>query len=270
MNLFSMISICFSGVGGVGKSSTLASLALDWANNAEDLKHIDFVFLIQLRYVSDDRPLSDIIVQQHGLDKVVKGSEIESLLEGETDGNAQVILMFDGYDEYTKGTNTDIDNLFGEVVPGLLLILSSRPGSFLIPVAQQMDGELVIAGFSKKNIMKCIELYLGPELLKDFLEKARISGITELLSIPIIVLMCCFLYKENQSLPHSRTELFEKVIYKTIERTLIKSQNKLSSDRIDTLLTMLGKLSWEALQRSSQQLLIKKVKYTGYCFKDTC
>ncbi len=251
--------LCFLGDGGVGKSSALAALSLDWADDVEHLRHIDLLFLVQLRHVSDNIPLSDIIAEQHGLSKIVSGSEIDSLLHGQTDKSANIILLLDGYDEYTKGTNTEIDKLLEEVMLNILCVFTSRPGNFLKPLENQVDGELVITGFSKENTKRFVELYLGPESWEDFMQQARTSGIIELLSIPIIVRMTCFLYSGNHSLPDNRTDLFQEVVYKTIDRTLLKSKTEFSRDRIDVLLTMLGELSWKALQKSSKQLLINKV-----------
>ncbi len=96
------------------------------------------------------------------------------------------------------------------------------------------------------------------------MSEANPSGIKDLLSIPIVIRLTCDLYKKNKALPRKREpnwhKLIEEVIYKTIETTLKKSRKEFSKERIDALLAKLGKLSWEALQKPSEQQFIEKVK----------
>ena len=65
--------------------------------------------------------------------------------------------------------------------------------------------ELVRTDFPRvENIEEAIKRYLGhlgPTHLQKFKNQAEMSGIAELLSIPIILLMACRLYKENKQLP---------------------------------------------------------------------
>ena len=101
----------FAGRAGIGKSSSMAILASDWvegdnqdARENSMLDQFDFVFLIELRYVNNNSSLEQIIIKQHGLKgKDISESQIRSILRGRSGG--KVLLMFDGYDEYQKGTN---------------------------------------------------------------------------------------------------------------------------------------------------------------------
>ncbi len=87
-------------------------LALDWAENARpELKQFQFVFLILLRYVEGNDSLEHIIMEQHGRLKTIRvsPSEVKAIIEGET--NSNILLIFDGYDEYSEGCNEDIDDI---------------------------------------------------------------------------------------------------------------------------------------------------------------
>ncbi len=87
-------------------------LALDWAKNAiPALQQFQFVFLILFRHVEENEPLEEIIMKQHGRleSQKVPISEMKAILEGET--NSNILLIFDGYDEYTAGCNEDIDKI---------------------------------------------------------------------------------------------------------------------------------------------------------------
>ena len=103
----------------------MAMLAMDWAeddttvepiskkakSDSDDtergLKNFDFVFLIQLSKVDSNVSLEEVIIQQHGQlkSKNVPKEQISTILQ-----KRKVLLLFDGYDEYKKGTNTAIDD----------------------------------------------------------------------------------------------------------------------------------------------------------------
>ncbi len=267
----------FLGEGGIGKTSSLGILALDWAENKNsDLQRFQFVFLVLLRYVERNDPLEDIIMQQHGRlgTENVSPSEVKAILKGET--NSNILLMFDGYDEYSEGCNEDIDQILLNGKDNCLVILTSRPGDFLDDIKNQMDEEVRITGFSYNNIQKCATKYLESEqLCKQFLSQAEKVDIHDpsepvmndmllydgLLNVPIILLMACTVFLEHQRLPPNKTGLFSQVIYMCISRTTLKTLGKTASEveYLHQLMVKLGKLSWNALTRSNKRLLLYKV-----------
>ena len=259
-------------------------LALDWAEDARpELRQFHFVFLILLRYVEENEPLEHVIMQQHGRLKTerVSPSEVKAIIQGQT--NSNVLLLFDGYDEYTEGCNEDIDELLQDGKDNCMIIVSSRSGDFLHPIKPFMNEEVRITGFSQENIIKCAEQYLGSEQSrKDFLSQAEKAGIHSnepcvqiytnkgrmdsgggLLHIPIILLMACAVFIENKCLPSNKTDLFGQVVSMCISRTTLKTMGKTASEVEDLheLLVKLGKLAWQALNRENKQLLLYKVKH---------
>ncbi len=154
-------------------------VALDWAENVtRELQQFQFVFLILLRHVDTNDPLEHIIMQQHGRLEMEKVSplEVKAILQGDIRSN--ILLMFDGYDEYTHGTNDDIDKLLQYGKNNCFVILSSRSGDFLQSIKSRMDEEVKITGFSNENIIKRAEQYLeSKEKCQEFLEQAYQAGI---------------------------------------------------------------------------------------------
>ncbi len=269
----------FPGEGGIGKSSSLGILALDWAENAKpELQQFQFVFLILLRHVEGNEPLEHIIIQQHGRLETERVSpyEVKIILQNETRGN--ILLMFDGYDEYTHGTNDDIDKLLLHGKDNFLILVSSRSGDFLHPIKSYTGEEVTITGFSVENIRKCATQYLGSEqACKEFLAQGEQAGIhstsfsedADLLHVPIILLMACTIFLENHCLPSSKTGLFKKVIHMSTSRTTLKTMGKTASEveGLHELMVKLGELAWTALNRGSKQLLIYKVRDLFSCKK---
>ena len=137
------------------------------------LQQFDFLFLIPLRNVNDNSTLPELIKKQLDLDTDVPSDYIDSIIRGQN--NIKTLIILDGYDEYTKGTNHDIDRLIASTSRNCFLLVTSRFGEYLKKNARkQMDGEVVIKGFSAANIAKCSELYLGSkEMSDDFLKEAK-------------------------------------------------------------------------------------------------
>ncbi len=235
-------------------------LALDWAEDCiPELKQFSFVFLILLRYVNNNECLESILIEQHGqLDATL--AEMRNICQGKQEGT--ILYLFDGFDEYTFGTNSDIDKILSHGKHNSFVIISSRPGDFLQLIRRQSDEEVLIKGFSRENIVKCATMYLG-SLRKstDFLAQSVKSNLANLLHIPIILLMACAVFLQNESLPKRVTQLFEEIVEMVISRTTLKTIGKGAKDmaNLDNLKVALGKLAWDALQRQSKQLLIFKV-----------
>ena len=227
-----------------------------------DAVPFDLVFLIRLRYVKKGPSLIEIIRKQHDGLKRVANEYIESILEGET--NHKVLLMLDGYDEYTPGTNDDIDRAIESTIGNCSLILTSRPGDYLSKsIRDQMEGEIVIEGFSKKNIQVCSTNYLKSHAKsKQMLRQAKETGIDVLLHIPIILVMTVVVFIQEESLPKTKTGIYETIFRLSMDRTTLKTFGCKSANisKISELLYALGELSWNALQNDVQQLLLKQVR----------
>ena len=132
----------------------------------------------------------------------------------------------------------------------------------------QMDGEIQIVGLIEESVEECAAKYLESEKrASNLLKQTERAQIKALLRIPIVLLMVCILYHENQSLPSSKSDIDWKVIVMCIDRSTIKHLGKKSNEiaDLDDLLDILGQLSWESLQRNTKQLLIRKVSRSNIC-----
>ena len=219
--------------------------------------------------VDRDRSLAELVADEHDLEKE-DIEVINAILTGKT--KHKVMLLLDGYDEYTPGTNYELDQAVEETLGKCFIILTSRPQDardFTIKIRNKMDAEVVIEGFSEENIKKFSSRYLGSEEVEKFLQDANRAGLYELLKVPSILLMMSVLYTEygKKSLPERRTELFKNLFELTMDRSTLKSFNYgcYSSEipNIQEILRILGQFAWEALQNDIRQLLIKQVNVTN-------
>ena len=102
--------------------------------------------------------MAQLIIKQHGLNgKNISENQVKSVLEGQ-----KVLLLLDGYDEYTKGTNKHIDSAIEDTVGDCFLFLTSRDGEYISKKTQdKFDGEIKISdlvtvefGNSLQSILK--------------------------------------------------------------------------------------------------------------------
>ena len=138
---------------------------------------------------------------------------------------------------------------------------------------KKLDGDIQINGLSDESVTTCIDRYFDKEKVNQltttsegtalesmkrqvFIEKTKKRGIYGLLKIPILLLMLCVLYVETGDLPKRRTDIMWEVIQIYIKRA--KEEGFEFGDP-DVLLRHLGELSYDASQRESHQLMIKKV-----------
>ena len=123
-----------------------------------------------------------------------------------------------------------------------------------------MDGEIIIEGFSDRQIKDCTYTYFKNKTLStEMLTQAKRAGIYELLHVPVILKITATVFREQKSLPRSKTDLYDTIFKIIIQRTTLKTFNK-TSDKIpqlENLLDTLGEISWKALR--NDQLLLKKV-----------
>ena len=264
--------MCIVADPGMGKTASVAMLAVKYANKSDEMKDFDFVFTIRLKYVDKTSSLPELIVKQHAKLKSHHVGQIRAILEGKT--KHKVALLLDGYDEYKRGTNKEIDEAIESGIGNCLLLLTSRPGYVEKDIQDRMDGRVKIEGFCYKKIHECCNLYLGSEEQTDKLikqaQEADICYFSKyrhdpgLLRIPIILLMICVIFDEKQTLPKKKTEIIGTIVELMMDRSTLKhfGCKSLELEHLDSLLYALGELSWIALQKDIGQLLLIQVIFT--------
>ena len=223
------------------------------------------MFMIQLKNIDSDLPLERFIIQQYELeDKGIAEDEIKKILD-----SPKCLLVFDGYDEYKKGTNSAIDAAIISQNGHSFVLITSRPNHIGKKDKKKLDGEIQIKGLSDESVDECIKRYFDYEEVSQpaadnenpaptsegFKKKAKKRGIYDLLKIPILLLMLSVLYIETESLPERRSDIMWEIIQIYIKRAKEKG---IPIKKLDELLCHLGELSYDASQRL-HRLLIKKV-----------
>ena len=97
--------------------------------------------------------LAKLVADEHDLEKE-DIPLLQNLLQGKT--KHKVLLLLDGYDEYTPGTNTELDRAIEKTIGKCLLILTSRPKDgtdFTRQVRDKLDGEVDNSKVSVKRTL---------------------------------------------------------------------------------------------------------------------
>ena len=123
------------------------------------------MFIIRLRKVATDTSLAQVIIDQHEELDDEDREYVEALLSRKT--RQKVLLLLDGYDEYTAGTNKALDKAIESGIGNCFTILTSRPGTdsgdktyVSQEIRDKMDGEVRIDGFNDESKARfCTEYF---------------------------------------------------------------------------------------------------------------
>ena len=200
-------------------------LAMTWADRSRDeLNVIDFVFHISLKKVQKNQNIEQIIIDQHpGLkDKDVQPSEIKWILQRCT--KKKTVVLLDGHDEYSPGTNFDIDNMITKrYLRNCGIILTSREKEPLRQVREYMDTEIEIMGFDEQGIHEyATKLLKKPEKCKKLMVAAEQCKLKDnaadygILHIPIFLQMVCFLFEKGASVLTGKVAVLSAIIERCV------------------------------------------------------
>ncbi len=273
LNLNSLPALCislllFSGDYGTGKTTSLVKMALEWANGKK-LQQFDFVFFLELRHVNNNDSLVQIVRKQNTklTNKNITDSDIAAFVDGST--GHKVILLLDGYDEYTKGVNMVVDSIIANTTGNYSLVVTTRSSNISgLQEVDTFDVSLQIIGFNDETILDILTHFQeSKEKSEAVIEKTKELDIYELLRFPPILLMTGPLtmrdFNENRTQGPSRhsTGVFEAMMFTFMDKTTKKHFKVKASQvpKVNKLFFPLGKLAWESLQKDTRQNFISKV-----------
>ena len=156
------------GQAGVGKSTFVTKLCLDWVECEETtaceeksiLEKFKLVLLLKLREVSHCKTLKEVISCSDLLSREDKDLTDE-LFHYISENQEQVLFVFDGYDEYGGGKNSEVFDIFrGEILRGCSVLVTSR-SSQGDDLREFADMYAEVTGFSEADIEQFLVKQLG-------------------------------------------------------------------------------------------------------------
>ena len=213
--------ILVQGQTGIGKSTFVKKLLVDWVGvnrgtgdeQAAVLKNFELVVAVNLKEVSKCQSLKDVIALSNVFAKEDKYMT-EGLVDYITNNQEKVLLIFDGYDEYRCGRDSEIYEIFsGNNLRSCSVLLTTR-----ISKADELRGgedlHAEIIGFSEVDRKCFMDRFLNSEevsALEFHLYKRQLA---ELAKVPLLLLFFCILWRKGQSegFPESKTTLYMDII----------------------------------------------------------
>ena len=198
--------ILVQGQMGIGKSTFVKKLLVDWVEEnkktgdeqAAILRNFELVVSVNLKEVSKCRSLKDVIRLSNVFAKEDKYMT-ENLVDYITYNQEKVLLIFDGYDEYRCGRDSEIYEIFsGNNLRRCSVLITTR-----ISKADELRGgedlHAEITGFSKVDRKRFMRRFLDSEevsKLEFHLYKRKLG---ELAKVPLLLLFFCILWRKGQS-----------------------------------------------------------------------
>ena len=121
--------------------------------------------------------------------------------------------------------------------------------------------EIQLRGLDDSGVKSCTKRYLdsdqGSKKSKKLQNKAAEHGISNLLKVPVLLLMFCVLFVEKETtLPSSKADIIQELINIYIKRA--EERRERFKDKRQ-MLKKLGELSYNASQKKIKQMYIDKV-----------
>ena len=255
--------ILVQGQTGIGKSTFVKKLLVDWVEvdkaagdeQAAVLKNFELVVAVNLKEVSKCQSLKDVIRLSNVFAKEDK-CMTENLVDYISNNQEKVLLIFDGYDEYRGGCDSEIYEIFsGNSLRSCCVLITTR-----ISKADELRGSedlhAEITGFSQVDREDFMRRFLNSEevsKLKDHLYTRELVGLAK---VPLLLLLFCILWREGQSksFPNSKTKLYVDIVQfilnhshskQTADKTKTKQYVELKSFK--EILSEIGKVALQSL-----------------------
>ncbi|CAH3180419.1 unnamed protein product, partial [Porites evermanni] len=241
------------GRPGIGKTVFTKKAAFDWSQQKyqETIGSFELVLLIRLRDVCNLHDVPSIFKASQLLANDGKIS-VDDLYDYVLNHQEKVLLILDGYDEYSAGEQSPVDEIWKRnQLSDCCVIVTSRQMT-TDKLRLPSDAQFEINGFDDKRQQEFARRFLkdADDVLKfrDYLWEQHLNDLAE---IPLLLLILCLLWKEKDSkeLPKKRVEIFNQFV-KTLFHHMREKRSAESlfveEDYSDELYA-LGRLAFEAL-----------------------
>ena len=248
-----------SGVAGIGKTMWSKKLCHDWLQQVPPLDHFKFVFRIVLSKVNSDIPIEQVILEQTKAfkDKYTT-QDIAKLLDLY---GKDTLLLIDGYDEFKREKNEDIQKLLTNEskYSNLTILLTSRPEVVTSEFENNFEFIGELCGFTEDSRQKIMTKFLKDQTAAEtFQKELKTKDIDDLSYHPLFCVMLLVLYQKDQSLPATRTLIIQSIVHFIIKRNFKRYKDlKYKQTTVNEILTKLGHHAWLSLLDSS--VILNKV-----------
>ena len=279
-------TIILRAEAGMGKTFTFAkTMPLRWLKNSSFWPELDLVFVVHLGnpQVQVVYKLEDVFFEQFG--ESVSPAEKKVIMSFIWKNPQRVLLVCDAFDEGENFIPLIIEKLIKRtLLPGLRVLVTSRPCIGIRKLAKFAHRQLELLGIAKEDLPEFIQKQLRREQHADRLTKGQTRQLKDrkdmvnLMGSPLIASLVCGFFAQEQYLPGSSTELYQKIIINLLRRANEKTFKGLLSieddyalnphilklsGKAEALLDQLGKLALFGLRNG--KVVFKKEEVYQFC-----
>ena len=258
------------GRPGIGKTVFTQKTTYDWSQKRKEmLTAFDLVLQVKLRDVCDLQDIPAILQASELLASDGKVS-VEDLYKFVVDNQEKVLLILDGYDEYSAGEQSPVRDIWErKQLRDCCVILTTRQIKLDV-LRNSSDAQFEINGFdSKKQVKEFALKFLKDEYdFEEFYRYVFQKDLKEVVKIPLLLLMLCLVWtrKDSTGLPTSRADIYTQFIQTLLNHMSGKVAEVDHADQIFRKVDdyaeefcQLGKLAFAALLRDSLHLSSSEV-----------
>ncbi|XP_060748148.1 MHC class II transactivator isoform X2 [Tachysurus vachellii] len=225
------------GKAGMGKSTLIQRLALDWSSGG--LQQFQFIFLLNCKVLNLTQSSFSLKSLLFDSSTCPRCDDSEAVFKHVLAFPENVLVVFDSFDELkdlegllqspatspTDG-NYSVRQLFSglfqkRILSGCTVLIVTRPKDVLNQLLRKVDRILEICCFSPKDIEMYVSNYFGDESEReDTLRKIKKQKyIFSLCSNPLLCRLTCCVAKHQTSggLPSTLTDLYQRVLSQCLE-----------------------------------------------------
>ena len=245
--------MCICCYLGIGKTVFTKKAAFDWSQQRyqETIGAFELVLLIRLRDVCNLDDVPSIFKASQLLANDGKIS-VNDLYDYVLNHQEKVLLILDGYDEYSAGEQSPVDEIWkrNQLSDCCVIVTSRQMATDKLRLPS--DAQFEINGFDDERQREFARRFLKDENdVQEFHNYLWKQHLKDLAEIPLLLLILCLLWqeKDRQELPKKRVEIFSQFV-KTLFHHMREKRSAESvvnfEDYSDELYT-LGRLAFEAL-----------------------
>uniref|UniRef100_A0A8C1JVJ0 Class II, major histocompatibility complex, transactivator n=1 Tax=Cyprinus carpio TaxID=7962 RepID=A0A8C1JVJ0_CYPCA len=262
-------SVALLGKAGVGKSTFIQRLCLDWASGS--LPQFQFVFMLNCKILDLTQSNYSLKGLLFDLSVSPRCKDSDSVFKHILSCPDEVLIIFDSFDHIKdfegllqspakSHTNTKytIKQLFSglfqkEILSGCTLLIATRPKDVLNQVLRKMDSLMELCGFSPEDIELYTSKYFGNASLQEsaLRQIKNHRYVYSLCSNPLLCWTTCFLLEHqdscNDDLPSTLTDLYQRATSKHLQLASLENSS-LCKNRKQLDIPQLCKMAWEGLE----------------------
>ena len=246
------------GRPGIGKTTFSKKAAFDWSQQRKQiLEKFDLVLLIRLRDVCDLEDVQAILRASELLasDGVIS---VENLYDYVLQNQEKVLIILDGYDEYTAGKQSPVRDIWEKKQLRDCCVIVTTRETETDELRGPSDAQFEINGYDSEDQIKkfVFKLLKVEEEVEEFYKYLEDQDLKDVAKIPLMLLMLCLLWmnKDRIWLPTSRANMFTQFIQTLLHHNTEKGTD---ADLLPNVVgyteefAKIGKLAFDALLRNS-------------------